>query len=333
MAESESAFVLATAGPLFVGVIGVWALLGSLTIQLYDYHNTAQSRKNADRLGIKLLVYGIYIIELAQTLIITQFAWEALIVNFGTVGDLINSPPYVDATPVLNGIVATSVQFFFAWRIWQLSTASILGRIAVALIVAISLVQFAGTIGVTVVFALVNTNVAEITKVTLFAELWLAGGFVCDVIIAVTMASLLWSAKSKSGFRSTETLLNRLIINTVETGAITATLALVELILFKKFSATYYHITVEYILGRMYSNVLLATLNGRHRSRNASEREINHFGTIGSGATSTGTELRAYVPGSSRGGLSDNSTVVISTSVHTDEVNNQYSGSHKASAL
>ncbi|KAJ7856449.1 hypothetical protein B0H14DRAFT_2752790, partial [Mycena olivaceomarginata] len=221
-------------------------------------------------------------------------------------------------------------QFFFAWRIWQLRPPTI-GRVAVVLIVAVSLLQFAGTLGVTVVYALLQTNFAEITKVTVFADMWLAGGFVCDIIIAGTMATLLWRAKHRSGFKSTETVLNRLIINTVETGAITATLALIELALFKTMPQTYYHITVEYIQGRMYSNVLLATLNGRHRSRNASENAINNFGTFTTQVT-TGTELRSYAAGhveSTRG--RDNTAVVISTTVYTDGID--HPDSQKVTAL
>ncbi|KAF7362650.1 hypothetical protein MVEN_00614100 [Mycena venus] len=301
--------VLDLAGPL--------ALLGSLTIQLYDYHNAAGRTRNPDRVAIKILVYGLYLVELAQTLVITQFGWQCLILNFGNVDDLIVTPLSVAVTPVLNGVVATAVQFFFAWRIWQL-TPSTIGRVAVALIIAVSLLQFSGTVGVTV-YALLETNFAEITKVTVFADMWLGGGFVCDIIIAGTLTTILWRAKCRSGLESTETILNRLIINTVETGAITATLALIELALFKTMPETYYHITIEYILGRMYSNVLLATLNGRHRSRNASENVINNFGTSAMEVATT-TELRSYVARHS-----DNAAVVISTTVHTDEIDHPYS--------
>ncbi|KAJ7825759.1 hypothetical protein B0H14DRAFT_2819515 [Mycena olivaceomarginata] len=301
----------------FIGVIGVWALFGSLTIQLCNttITNTAGRARNPDRVAIKTLVYVLYLVELAQTLVVTQFGWQCLILNFGNVDDLIISPSYVAATPVLNGI-GSSHQGILCRRIWQLRPPTI-GRVAVVLIVAVSLLQFAGTLGVTVVYALLQTNFAEITKVTM----WLAGGFVCDIIIAGTMATLLWRAKHRSGFKSTETVLNRLIINTVETGAITATLALIELALFKTMPQTYYHITVEYIQGRMYSNVLLATLNGRHRSRNASENAINNFGTFTTQVT-TGTELR-------RG--RDNTAVVISTTVYTDGID--HPDSQKVTAL
>ncbi|KAJ7701205.1 hypothetical protein B0H17DRAFT_1046214 [Mycena rosella] len=127
-------------------------------------------------------------------------------------------------------------------------------------------------------------------------------------------------AQHQSRFKSTETILNRLIINTIETGAITAGLALVELILFKIWPNTYYHITTEYVLGRMYSNVLIATLNGRHRSRNTPRGPANNFGTVHG---ESGTEMNTFTAGQSSATTKAGSHingVVISTTVDTDKV-------------
>lgn len=47
-------------------------------------------------------------------------------------------------------------------------------------------------------------------------------------------------------------LLNNLIINTIETGAITAVLALIQLVLCGVCPGGYMHVTVEFVLGRLY---------------------------------------------------------------------------------
>ncbi|KAJ7902570.1 Dbl homology domain-containing protein [Mycena olivaceomarginata] len=46
-------------------------------------------------------------------------------------------------------------------------------------------------------------------------------------------------------------LLNNLIISTIETGAITAVLALIQLVLYKVYPSNYMHVTVEFVLGRL----------------------------------------------------------------------------------
>ncbi|KAJ7457160.1 hypothetical protein B0H11DRAFT_2199919 [Mycena galericulata] len=109
---------------------------------------------------------------------------------------------------------------------------------------------------------------------------WIAGNFVCDTLITISMVIILVQAQRNSRFKNTETVLNRLIINTIETGAITAGLALIQLVLFLSFPSAYYDIALEFVSGRMYSNVLIATLNGRQRSRAALQNGTNNFGTV-----------------------------------------------------
>ncbi|KAJ6560999.1 hypothetical protein B0H10DRAFT_2240145 [Mycena sp. CBHHK59/15] len=125
-------------------------------------------------------------------------------------------------------------------------------------------------------------------------------------------------------------MLNRLIVGTIETGAITAGVALLTLILFKIFPSAYYYVATlilmlfllrEFVLGRRYSNVLFATLNGRNRSRNNLPSAISNFGTINrenfgtemGPLTSAHTLNAPKIDNHSRG-------VVITTTVDTDQV-------------
>ena len=103
----------------------------------------------------------------------------------------------------------------------------------------------------------------------------------CDVMIAVSMTfavSDFVRADSDSlmtvvfqltrydtSFRKTADLVNKLIRLTVETGALTATIAVVDLILFLAVPNTDYHITPALILAKLYSNSLLVVLNSRIR--------------------------------------------------------------------
>ncbi|KAJ7461958.1 hypothetical protein FB451DRAFT_1404453 [Mycena latifolia] len=293
---------LSLAGPLFIGAILVWALFGSLTIQLYDYHNTSRS---SDRVSIQILVYIVFLVELLQTVLITHTSWVTLIANWGDIAALISTPWSSATTPVLNGIVSASVQCFFAWRVWQLTHSNI-GRAVAILIVAVASMQLGAA--------------AAVTAEVLDLQTWLAGSLVCDSIIAISMVTILMQAQRQSRFKATETMLNRLIVNTIETGAITAGIALVELILFKLFPSTYYHITTEYVLGRMYSNVLFASLNGRQRSRNTIHGAMHNFGTVNG---EHGTEMSTFGPAQSSSTTKVGSHpkgVVISTTVDTDMV-------------
>ncbi|KAJ7685833.1 hypothetical protein B0H17DRAFT_1073044 [Mycena rosella] len=307
--------VLTLAGPLFIGVILVWALLGSLIIQLYDYHNTSRS---SDRLWVQILVYMVFLLDLLQTVLITQSSWIALIVNWGDATALINTPWSSATTPLLNGLLAACVQCFFAWRIWQL-THSTIGRGIAIVIVALALMQLAAAAAVTAEYTLFNRDYSRLPELSHADDTRLIGNFICDTVIATSMVIILAKAHRQSHFKATETLLNRLIVNTIETAAITAGVTLLTLILFKVSPATYYDIVTDYVSGRIYSNVLVATLNGRHRSRNGLS-SINNFGTVD---FAHGTEMNTFtaaqhttittVSGQLRG-------VAISTTVDTNEM-------------
>ncbi|KAJ7701204.1 hypothetical protein B0H17DRAFT_1046205 [Mycena rosella] len=157
---------LTLAGPLFIGAILVWALLGSLTIQLYDYHNTSRS---SDRLSIQILVYTVFLVELLQTILITHTSWTALIANFGNDSALISTPWSSATTPILNGFVSASVQCFFAWRVWQLTHTNI-GRSVAILIVVVAFMQLASAAAVTAEYVLLNRDYTKLPALSRAAD-------------------------------------------------------------------------------------------------------------------------------------------------------------------
>ncbi|KAJ6452270.1 hypothetical protein C8R45DRAFT_1041082 [Mycena sanguinolenta] len=269
------------AGPLFVGAVLNWALLGALMVQIYDYHSHFRSR---DRRPVRILVHFVSAIELVQTGFITHLAWWHLVRNWGKSNDLPWTGIYI---PVLNGLASASVQGFYAWRIWLFQTKSLgvfgvrsVVRVSAVVIVLTALTQFAASIWVAVQFQRASRDITHITLIRTPAETWLIGSFVCDLLIAVTMVFLLVSVRRESKTKRTMFVINNLIINTVETGAITAVLALAELILYELSPDTYMHITVEFVLGRLYCNVLLATLNGRNRETGETDRNLANITSV-----------------------------------------------------
>lgn len=65
-------------------------------------------------------VYGLYILETAQTALSTGDAVRWFASGFGNMIDL--SKPFFSAidAPIMDGIIAFVVQLFFCWRIWVL---------------------------------------------------------------------------------------------------------------------------------------------------------------------------------------------------------------------
>lgn len=158
----------------------------------------------------------------------------------------------------LTGLVSSLTHGFFCWRIWAVRKSMIVP----ALVMTLSLVQFAMVTFGGVVYGLVpDTNVDR--PMPFYVPVWLVGSLVCDSVITVYMTISLVDCSEKSGFMHTKSLLTKLIKLTIETGLVTTTAALIELILAIAFRVTMYHIALFYIISKLYANCVLATLNSR----------------------------------------------------------------------
>ena len=70
---------------------------------------------------MKCLVYGLYILEMAQTALATHDAFQWFAYGFGNMITLaMPSTSSIDA-PIMDGVLALIVQLFFCWRIYVLS--------------------------------------------------------------------------------------------------------------------------------------------------------------------------------------------------------------------
>ncbi|EDQ99777.1 uncharacterized protein LACBIDRAFT_334764 [Laccaria bicolor S238N-H82] len=75
-------------------------------------------------------------------------------------------------------------------------------------------------------------------------------------------------AKLESPFKPTKRIIDRFIIVTLETAAVTLITTLVQLILYSRPPTNSLNrVGIIYILGGLYSNVLLSVLNSRRRAR------------------------------------------------------------------
>ncbi|KAJ6565085.1 hypothetical protein B0H10DRAFT_2114031 [Mycena sp. CBHHK59/15] len=222
-----------------------WLLMGVLSMQLYTYWRNYPK----DRVLIKLLVYTLFVLNLAQTAFASHEAWWYLIEHWGNTASLQLAPWTAVMAPIFCGLVSAPVQIFYAFRIWILGK-NITARLLAILIVSLGLAQsIAAIVGSVVVEEeLTQENLLRMHPIFTF---WLAGAFVTDIFIAATMIWILHTAKSESSVSQTESLLNRLILNTVRTGSATVLGAAIDLAMFVKYTNANYHFAFVYVLGKL----------------------------------------------------------------------------------
>ncbi|KAF8880085.1 hypothetical protein BD779DRAFT_1550380 [Infundibulicybe gibba] len=264
----------ASAGPLLLGYLFNWCLFGVLSVQVYLYY-LAFPR---DRLSIKCLVFGLYIVETLQTILITHDVFDSFGSGYGMLSALESTQLEWLGVPIISGIVSCTVQTFFAYRIFVLSKSKPLGLI----ICVIALTQGASGIAQGVQALQINDFAKLQNEAFVSCTIWLGGAALCDIIIAVSMSYYL--SKSETGFRSTHVLISKLIRLTIETGSMTAAVATIDMALFLAFRNNNYHATPALILAKLYSNTLVVILNSRLRivdGRDTTQSiELNSYSSV-----------------------------------------------------
>jgi len=242
-------------GPLVLGYMLGCILVGILAMQVLSYYNSFPN----DRLWIKWMVGVLFGFEILFTFFTLVNAWASFGSGWGDINTLIIQHWSLTPLAPLSGIIASMVQFFFAYRIFKLTDSFWLPII----ICMISALQCIMVFYVGITNAVRGRSFEAFYQLSSFITVWLAGDAVCDILITISTVTILIRTMKKSHFRKTDTTLKRLIRLSVETGLITASGATVELILWQVEKFLNYHYIFFLILGKLYSNAMLAALNSR----------------------------------------------------------------------
>ncbi|KAJ7187273.1 hypothetical protein C8R46DRAFT_1207232 [Mycena filopes] len=242
-------------GPLVLGYIFSSWLYGVLVVQVYLFAVLFPK----ERFEIKAIVYSMFAVETLFTLFTTIAAWNQYGPGWGDPRTLSVIDWAWDPLPALNGVVAAIAQSFYLWRVWSLTRRMwmpiLIGCVMVTQLVA----SFYYGIAVSIKGRTVEALFALSPEITL----WLAGSGLCDLLITCSLVYILVSRKRDTHFQRISGLLTRLIRFSVETGAITSVVAVTELVLWLTSSQWNIHFIFFLVLGKLYSNMLVATLNSR----------------------------------------------------------------------
>ncbi|KAJ7068846.1 hypothetical protein C8F01DRAFT_1247332 [Mycena amicta] len=286
-----SQFQLFTA-PILAGTQANWLLLGTLATQVYKFHINFPN----ERWWIRTLVLTLFTLEVAQTAITSHFAYSLLVVNWGAPAIFAKLPFSSLAVPIFTGITSASVQCFYSWRIYVLKGDRLWARVVCVVVVMLAFMQSLAAFITDARFA-VTTQLSELDQLMIGVKVWLIGSAACDVVITLTLLNILTEYRRKTPWKRMDGLLAKLIYNTIETGAVTSVVAVADVILFILFPQTNLHQTPAFMLGKLYTNVLLTTLNARAGLGNG-PRSGGHSASGGGAAMVNLNESRMARPSS-----------------------------------
>ncbi|KDR76716.1 hypothetical protein GALMADRAFT_139610 [Galerina marginata CBS 339.88] len=319
-------------GPRLLGFLFHWGLFGVLSVQVYLY-NIAFPR---DYTRNKVMVYSVYVLEVVQTGFMTASAYSVFGTGYGnfSVFDKVQLAWF--SVPVISGVVAFIAQAFYAYRISVLSRS----RWVPGIIILLALVQLGGSIAWAIIFKQAGLfSRLQVGHYPIFIGIWNGGSALCDVIIAVYMTYYLSVARRTAGtVKSTDVVLKRVIKLVIETGTITAAVAILNLILISLPSHTSYYLVPSESLAKIYSNSMMVVLNSRIRI--GAERPVSlaptnmalsrrGVGAMSEGNAEAGVGIDAYTL--SRGVLVTREQVVFPSGSERNLGKNNNSGSGSVS--
>ncbi|KAF9544954.1 hypothetical protein CPC08DRAFT_397523 [Agrocybe pediades] len=242
------------ASPMLLGFNLQWCLFGALTVQIaiYSIHFPK------DELWIKILVYSIYAAESVQTILLTIQDVKVYGDGFGNMAILIGPSLLWFSILIMSACISFVVQIAYAYRIRPLSKS----WVAPCIIIFLAIIQWAGGVA-TGIFAHQAPDLPHFLSQKTFITLgvWNVGSALCDILIAGFMTYFL--SREKTKMKTTQRIVHRLIRLIIETGTVTATLSIINLVLCLLPSRpAYYQLTLG-LLAKSYSNSLMVVFNSR----------------------------------------------------------------------
>ncbi|PFH52953.1 hypothetical protein AMATHDRAFT_55837 [Amanita thiersii Skay4041] len=261
-----------TFGAMLIGALITMAVYGITTLQMYFYY----MHYPKDSLGLKFLVALIWILDTLHVILMCHAMHFYLITGFGNPKALVNGTWSLYTSIAINILMAFISQFYFTVKIYHLSPPKV--KIWLTGVIGLSVVAHFCFGIETVVFFFLKKEFARLKEV-LFESVLPFGilAIASDIFIALALCILLHG--SRSDFVETNNLINKLIVIAINRCVLTSAVAVIEVIVFVILPQSFYTFAFDFIIGKLYANSLLATLNAR-RMLQAQEYSVSITGEL-----------------------------------------------------
>jgi hypothetical protein len=257
-----------TFGATLIGALASAMLYGLTTLQTYLYYVSYPK----DAQGTKILVAFIWVLDTVHFAFISLTVYFYLVTNYFNPAGLVDGHWSLFLSVMVNSIIACVVQSFFIIRIFRLChkkirwwVASVLGTLVFC--------HFAFGLE-TVSFMFIKKELSKIPSINLIAATPFAiFAVLSDILIAGCLCYLLHG--SRTGFRRTDAIVTTLIVYAINRCLLTSVVAVLEVIVFTIMPHSLWFLAIDFVIGKLYANSLLATLNSRASVRAGQGDTIN----------------------------------------------------------
>ncbi|KAJ7856767.1 hypothetical protein B0H13DRAFT_1076170 [Mycena leptocephala] len=249
-------------GPMFWGIILNLITYGVGLLQALDYFRSGVN----DSWMIRASAVFMLLLSTTSTALITSVFWTDLVVHFGGIEQFGGTNTRLGGECVITGLTAFFAQIYF---INQLRHVKPDGRIGNAVLWAIGILSVIG-LG----FGMGCASVMLLLKTTphwsKYFELTFAGAkganSLCDIVATIAMCKYLTT--SKTGIKSTASLLEALTRFFFHRGAAVMFLQSISFMMFFAFRSPQYWLAPHLLLTKLYVSTFFSILNSRAYLRN-----------------------------------------------------------------
>ncbi|KAK7042080.1 hypothetical protein R3P38DRAFT_2888445 [Favolaschia claudopus] len=242
-----------TMGSMLLGVIFSAILYGISVLQCMFYY----TRYERDPMYLKFLVASTLFLDTLHLSFVVHTVYHYLISNYYENDALQAMVWSVSLEALPTGVTAGLVQSFYAHRIWRMSHGNYFSTgFVLFLILATSACGTAW-----VIMALQCRTYQDLLRISPLTITINALSTAADVFITMILCFMLH--RSNPASLETESMVNRLILFTINTGLLTSLCAVAALVSLIISPRTLIYASFYFCIGRLYSNALLASLNAR----------------------------------------------------------------------
>jgi len=255
LGPTEGAELLAT----FVSV----ALWGTTCMQTLVYF--VQYPK--DNIALKALVWWLWTTDTVHQVLLVKGVYTSQITDFCDYGRVSTVVPEFLWQLLLTSLVAIPSQVFFTYRIWRFTGGQ---WIYFALLAPVAAFELGGALTF-LALGTITPTAAELVSfgpASVFTAVQAVAAAV-DITIASGLVYLLYRSREQA-LRGSRTVIQKLVILTINTGVWTALFAIFTFVTILAYKNTLIYAALYFPLCPIYCNTVLANLNARELLKNRS---------------------------------------------------------------
>ncbi|KAE9401378.1 hypothetical protein BT96DRAFT_606409 [Gymnopus androsaceus JB14] len=245
-------------GAVIVGVPLAILFTGILIVQSLIYW---KSSKVGDTWRLTTVVLILLFLDLLHTMFIWSAAWRWFIIQLGQEPDEI--PVTISLSVVVTAISTFIAHSIYSWRIFRLSKQNYWISLP---IISLAVLRVGAYIGSGAFMIRLRSFEAFRSQVGWVFSLGLALSCIVDVLITITIMIILKKSRAKS--LSLDSVIDSLIIYTLENGAVTAIATIASLICWVAMDNLIF-LSLHFVIAKLYANSVLTMLNYRQTLRRA----------------------------------------------------------------